>query len=72
MYDALYAEQAHTVDQSARRAIVYRMEHLLAAKLPYIPLVATGGSMAYVGNWRSFNPALYGWKAFFEQLRGGP
>jgi ABC-type transport system substrate-binding protein len=70
-YDAMYAQQAGTVDQNVRRAIVYRMEHLLAVRLPYIPLVATGGSMAYVGHWRSFNPALYGWKSFFEQLRGG-
>jgi peptide/nickel transport system substrate-binding protein len=70
-YDALYAQQARTVNQAARRTIVYRMEHLLAARMPYIPLVATGGAMAYVGHWTSFNPDLYGWKSFFEQLRGG-
>ena len=70
-YDALYAKQIRTVDQSARRALVYRMEHLIARRMPYIPLVATGGSMAYVGDWHGFNPSLYGWKSFFQQLRAG-
>ena len=59
------------MNQSARRAIVYRMEHIIAERMPYIPLVATGGSMAYVGDWHGLNPSLYGWKSFFQQLRDG-
>jgi peptide/nickel transport system substrate-binding protein len=70
-YDRLYALQARTANQTARRAIVWRMERLLAQDLPYIPLVTTGGYMAYTGHWSGLNPALYGWKAFFEQLRSG-
>ncbi len=70
-FDALYAQQLRTVNQSARRAIVYRMEHIIAERMPYIPLVATGGSMAYVGDWHGLNPSLYGWKSFFQQLRDG-
>jgi peptide/nickel transport system substrate-binding protein len=69
-YDHLFTLQARTVNQTARRAIVWKMERLLAAKQPYIPLVATGGNMAYDSEWHGVNPALYGWKAFFEQLRG--
>ncbi len=70
-YDRLYALQARTANQTARRTIVWRMEHLLAQDLPYIPLVTTGGYMAYTGHWSGLNPALYGWKAFYEQLRSG-
>lgn len=70
-YDRMFAAQARTVDQTARRAIVWRMERLLAHDLPYIPLVTTGGVMAYRSQWTGVNPALYGWKSFFEQLRGG-
>ena len=70
-YDRLFALQARTVNQLTRREIVWRMERLLARDLPYIPLVTTGGYMAYAGDWRGLNPALYGWKAFYEQLRGG-
>lgn len=68
-YDRLFDQQARTVDQSQRRQIIYRMEHLLAAKLPYIPLLATGGYMAYTSSWQNVNPNLYGWKSFYEQLR---
>jgi peptide/nickel transport system substrate-binding protein len=70
-YDRLYALQARTANQTARRAIVWRMERLLAQDLPYIPLLTTGGYMAYTGHWSGLNPALYGWKAFYEQLRSG-
>ena len=68
-YDRLFTVQGRTVNQTARRAIVWRMERILAARLPYIPLVATGGYMAYASRWQHVNPALYGWKSFFEQLR---
>ncbi len=70
-YDHLFAVQGHTVNQTARRAIVWKMEQLLAAKQPYIPLVTTGGYLAYRSQWRGVNPALYGWKSFFEELRSG-
>jgi peptide/nickel transport system substrate-binding protein len=68
-YDRLFALQGRTVNQTTRREIVWEMERLLAAKLPYIPLVTTGGYMAYDSQWEGVNPALYGWKSFFEQLR---
>jgi peptide/nickel transport system substrate-binding protein len=68
-YDRLFALQGRTVNQTARRAIVFRMERMLAADLPYIPLVTTGGEMAYRSQWQHVNPALFGWKSFFEQLR---
>jgi ABC-type transport system substrate-binding protein len=69
VYDHLFAVQGRTVNQTSRRAIVWRMERILATRLPYIPLVTTGGYMAYASAWQDVNPALYGWKSFFEQLR---
>ncbi len=68
-YDRLFAEQSRMVDQKARRAVVWRMERILAHDLPYIPLLATGGTMAYSDTWQGVNPALYGYKGFFEQIR---
>ena len=70
-YDRLFTLQERTVNQTTRRRIVYRMEQLLAHDLPYIPLVTTGGDMAYSDTWRDVNANLYGWKSFFEQLRSG-
>ncbi len=70
-YDRLFNQQGQTANQTQRRQTVYRMEHLLARQLPYIPLLATGGDMAYTGSWHNVNPNLYGWKSFFEQLRSG-
>jgi ABC-type transport system substrate-binding protein len=57
------------VDQKARRAVVWQMERILAHDLPYIPLLATGGTMAYSDRRRGVYPALSGHRGFFEQIR---
>src|SRR5262249_45401563 len=54
-YDHLFAVQGRTVNQTARRAIVWKMEQLLATKGPYIPLVTTGGYLAYRSQWHGVN-----------------
>ena len=69
LYDRLFVGQGRTVNQADRRAMVWRMERILATRLPYIPLITTGGYVAYDSRWHGVNPALYGWKSFFEQLR---
>ena len=71
-YDALYNRQAVTVNQATRHAIVWRMEAILAHDLPYAPLVNLNDTFSYEGDWIGLNPALYGYKAFFEQLRAAP
>jgi peptide/nickel transport system substrate-binding protein len=67
-YDHLFALQSHTVNQQARRAIVWRMEGVLAHDLPYAPLVNLNYTMALGGQWPHADPNLYGFKSFFERL----
>jgi peptide/nickel transport system substrate-binding protein len=67
-YDRLYTVQGRTVNQRARRTIVWRMERMLAHDLPYAPLVNLNYTMALGGEWTHANPNLYGYKGFFEQL----
>ena len=67
-YDRLFYEQSHMVNQKARKAVVWNMEHIIDHDKPYIPLLATGGTMAYKTSWVGVNPNLYGYKGFFEQL----
>ncbi len=67
-YDRLFAEQSRMVDQKARKAVVWQMERILDPDKPYIPLLATGGTMAYTTAWTGVNPNVYGYKGFFEQL----
>ncbi len=55
-YDRLFVLQGHTVSQTARRTIVWRMERILAARLPYIPLVTTGGVHGVRSQWQDVNP----------------
>jgi peptide/nickel transport system substrate-binding protein len=69
-YDRLFALQARTGDQARRRAVVWQMEQILARDLPYAPLVNLNLTFAYDDQWTHVNPALYGYKSFFEQLRG--
>lgn len=57
-YDELYAEQGVTVDQEARKQIVWEMQDIHQRDRPYIHLVA----VEYVTTWQQ------GWDGFYPEL----
>ena len=65
-YNRLYTQQSITVSQAARRALVWRMEAMLAQQRPYIQLVNEDLIIAYNRRWTGFHPGLEGLcKCFF-------
>ncbi len=68
-YDRLFDLQSRMVNQQARKAVVWKMERIIDRDKPYLPLLATGGTMAYTTVWTGVNPNVYGYKGFFEQAR---
>jgi peptide/nickel transport system substrate-binding protein len=57
-YDELYKEQGVTVDQEARKEIVWEMQDIMQADRPYIQLVVVDYITAYQKNWDGFLPDL--------------
>jgi peptide/nickel transport system substrate-binding protein len=57
-YDKLYAEQGVTVDQEARKEIVWEMQDIMQADRPYIQLVVVDYITAWQKNWDGFHPDL--------------
>jgi peptide/nickel transport system substrate-binding protein len=57
-YDELYKEQGITVEQEARKDIVWEMQDMLQADRPYIQLVVVD----YITSWRS------AWDGFLPEL----
>jgi peptide/nickel transport system substrate-binding protein len=57
-YDELYAEQGVTVDQEARKEIVWEMQDILQADRPYIQLVVVDYITAWQNKWDGFHPDL--------------
>ncbi len=55
-YDAQYREQAATIDEQARRALVWKMEAEIAATRPYIQLVEERLITAHSTGWTDFAP----------------
>lgn len=53
-YDRLYSEQGTTMNPAARRAVVWRMERLLEAKLPYVVVDYPEWVAAHASNWHGF------------------
>ncbi len=53
-YDRLYAEQARTMNQAARRQIVDQMQQLVAAARPYIVLAYNDVIDAWSAKWSGF------------------
>jgi peptide/nickel transport system substrate-binding protein len=60
-YDELYQQQAVTIDQAARREIVYEMQEILNRDRPYIQLVNLVATAAHAKGWDGLNlPELGG------------
>jgi peptide/nickel transport system substrate-binding protein len=60
-YDELYQQQAVTIDQAARREIVYEMQEILNRDRPYIQLVNLVATAAHGKGWDGLNlPELGG------------
>ena len=62
-YDALFKEQARTIDRTARKQIVDRMQQILYTQSPYIVLAYPESLEAYnVEKWRGWvrSPAKVG------------
>ena len=57
-YDELYKEQGVTVDQEARKEIVWEMQDIMQADRPYIHLVVVDYITAWQKNWDGFHPDL--------------
>jgi peptide/nickel transport system substrate-binding protein len=57
-YDELYLEQGATVDQEARKEIVWQMQDIMQADRPYIHLVVVDYITAWQKNWDGFLPDL--------------
>ena len=57
-YDELYQEQGVTVDQEARKQIVWEMQDIMQADRPYIQLVVVDYITAWQRNWDGFHPDL--------------
>jgi peptide/nickel transport system substrate-binding protein len=57
-YDELYEEQGVTVDQEARKEIVWEMQDIMQADRPYIQLVVADYVTAWQKNWDGFHPDL--------------
>jgi len=59
-YDELYEQQGVTIDQDARREIVWEMQEILYEDRPYIQLVALDFVAAHRANWSGLQPELTG------------
>ena len=59
-YDELYQQQGVTVDQDARREIVWEMQEILYNDRPYIQLVNLDLNVAHATNWDGLHPELAG------------
>lgn len=59
-YDKLYKEQGVTLDQDARREIVWKMQQILYDDRPYIQLVNLELVVAHAKNWDGLHPDLGG------------
>jgi peptide/nickel transport system substrate-binding protein len=57
-YDELYAEQGVTVDQEARKQIVWEMQDIHQRDRPYIHLVAVEYITVWQNEWDGFHPDL--------------
>ena len=57
-YDELYKEQGITVEQEARKEIVWEMQDMLQADRPYIHLVVVDYITSWQKNWDGFLPDL--------------
>jgi peptide/nickel transport system substrate-binding protein len=57
-YDELYKQQGVTVDQEARKEIVWEMQDILQADRPYIHLVVVDYITAWQSGWDGFLPDL--------------
>lgn len=57
-YDELYKEQGVTVDQEARKEIVWEMQDIMQADRPYIHLVVVDYITSWRSNWDGFHPDL--------------
>lgn len=60
-YDAQYRQQAATIDEQARRALVWKMEAEIAATRPYIQLVEERLITAHSTGWTDFAPNVNGY-----------
>jgi peptide/nickel transport system substrate-binding protein len=59
-YDELYDQQGVTVDQEARKQIVWEMQQILYDDRPYIQLVNLEAIAAHRSNWADLYPELTG------------
>jgi peptide/nickel transport system substrate-binding protein len=59
-YDELYQQQGVTVDQDARREIVWEMQEILYNDRPYIQLVNLDLNVAHAKNWDGLHHDLAG------------
>ncbi|MGH3092798.1 MAG: hypothetical protein ACRDOG_10815, partial [Gaiellaceae bacterium] len=57
-YDELYAEQGVTVDQEARKQIVWEMQEIHARDRPYIHIVTLDYITVWQQGWDGFHPDL--------------
>jgi peptide/nickel transport system substrate-binding protein len=57
-YDKLYQEQGVTVDQEARKDIVWKMQDIMQEDRPYIQLVVVDYITSWQKNWDGFLPDL--------------
>lgn len=60
-YDRWFAQQGRTINPSARRALVFRMEQFIANQRPYIQLVNEDTVTAHDDSWTGFLPELNGY-----------
>lgn len=60
-YDRMYEQQGVTLDEDARREIVWRMQEILNEDKPYIQLVNMQYLSAWRTNWDGFLPTLGGY-----------
>ena len=57
-YNALWTEQESTINQTKRRALVWKMEQFVNNELPYIQLVDEDLVTAHSKQWAGFHPDL--------------
>jgi peptide/nickel transport system substrate-binding protein len=69
-YDALYEKQGATVDQEARKEIVWEMQEILYRDKPYIQLVVLDTVTAHSKEWDGFLPGSL--EAYTKRYLGEP
>jgi peptide/nickel transport system substrate-binding protein len=60
-YDALWSQQESTINQTTRRALVWKMEAFINSELPYVQLVNEELVTAHNKKWTGFEPQLGAW-----------